>query len=135
VPSDPRDLPASAGFSKRFEEGLSRLREWRKPGTIPCLACGVGVVFQDARGGYECTVCDARFHIYRDPPQAYGGPGGPLTLFEQLRAHVGLWLLPKEKPSPAKAEERHPAASPVATGVCPICKAGPDEDCDAGLHS
>lgn len=30
---------------------------------------------------------------------------------------------------------RHPAASPVPPGHCPVCKAKPGEPCDAGLHS
>lgn len=105
---DPRDLPASAGFPEKVAEGWAKLccKVARGGGraadlqTIPC-PCGFGVVFQDARGGYECTACDNRFHIQRDPPQAYGGPSGPLTWVEQARSVVGLWLLPKERqPSP-----------------------------------
>lgn len=41
-----------------------------------------GWIFQDARGGFECTVCDARFVFYRDPPHGYGGPRGPLSWLE-----------------------------------------------------
>lgn len=56
---------------------------------ISCPECIVlhgqrgGWVFQDARGGYECTECDARFAIYRDVPHGYGGPAGPLSWAER----------------------------------------------------
>lgn len=56
---------------------------------IPCPVCieryGIrgGWVFQDARGGYECTECDARFAIERQPPNAYAGPLGPLSWRER----------------------------------------------------
>jgi hypothetical protein len=135
MPADDRDPPASARLPGWLAE------EWAKlcckvagegstraggPQTIPC-PCGYGVVFQDARGGYECTACDTRFHIYRDPPHAYGGPQGPLTLLEQLRSVLGLWLLPKHSSAKLAAQQD--------TSTCPICKAGPREDCDAELHS
>lgn len=56
---------------------------------IPCPWCVAyygerrGWIFQDARGGYECTECDKRFAIDRESPHGYGGPGGPLSWAER----------------------------------------------------
>lgn len=39
------------------------------------------------------------------------------------------------QPVPKKLKQwRHPAWKDVPPGHCPICKAKPNEDCDAGLH-
>lgn len=59
---------------------------------LPLLHCEAdgctGRIFQDARGGFECTDCDARYLIAQDSPRGYGGPKGPLGFFE---LHHG-WL-------------------------------------------
>lgn len=89
-----RDLDADFHFllsiddepeAERSAEGL------RAP--CPCAGC-FGRVFRDARGGYECTECDARFVVGRQPPQGYGGPQGPLSWLEQLRARVARAIWP-----------------------------------------
>ena len=59
------------------------------PVELPMLRCRRercdGRIFQDARGGFECTDCDARYLIVQDPPNGYGGPLGRLGWFERLK--------------------------------------------------
>jgi hypothetical protein len=70
--------------------------------TVPCPVCavmteerkamrGVGLIFEDARGGFECTCCDARFLIARQAPDGYGGPGGPLSWNERHAEGLDRW--------------------------------------------
>lgn len=64
---------------------------------LDCPVCQKGLVFRDARGGYECSACDQRFLIHQDVPHGYGGPehvGGPLRWWERpLPLWAGLGLL------------------------------------------
>lgn len=50
-------------------------------------------------------------------------------LVSRMKGALGLLRTVREKVT------RHPAWSPAPPGHCPVCKARPDEDCDAGLHS
>lgn len=65
--------------------------------TLPCPCCypeslgGVGIVFEDARGGFECTKCDARFLIEKQPAMGYAGPGGPLAWWELHGGMLQRW--------------------------------------------
>lgn len=71
---------------------------WRRvltPEFITCPSCTNGYVFEDARGGFECTACTQRFLINRDYPQGYGGPAGTLSAFEQLRWWLAQWIWPR----------------------------------------
>lgn len=71
---------------------------------LHCPVCHHGWVFQDARGGYECTECDARFNIQREFAHGYGGPLGPLGWFDRLRVHAGRAILPRVTPEPEEAD-------------------------------
>lgn len=57
------------------------------PTELPMLRCRRemcdGRIFQDARGGFECTDCDARYLVAQDAPNGYGGPSGPLGFLER----------------------------------------------------
>lgn len=57
---------------------------------LECPSCQAGSVFGDARGGFECSACDQRFLIHREPPHGYGGPPGPLPWY---RKPLPLWVL------------------------------------------
>lgn len=69
---------------------------------LDCPVCQSGSVFQDGRGGYECTECSQRFLIHLPHPNDhYGGPehvGGPLRWWDrpmtgwQLAGFCGGWL-------------------------------------------
>lgn len=70
------------------------------PVELPMLRCRRelcdGGIFQDARGGFECTDCDARYLVVQDPPNGYGGPQGRLGWFErhwQALDRAGMALL------------------------------------------
>jgi hypothetical protein len=65
-----------------------------EPIHIHCPTCKNGWVFQDARGGYECSECDQRFLIDASHPNSYGGPQGPLSWLEKLRTYIGRAILP-----------------------------------------
>lgn len=70
-------------------------RVYKEAIRLPCPVCSFGRIFQDARGGYECTECDARFEVGQQGPWGYGGPGGDLTRFERFRFRLGRALLPR----------------------------------------
>lgn len=76
---------------------------------IRCTRCSNGWIFEDARGGLECTSCSARFLIDRDYAHGYGGPEGVLSWFEQLRWWLAQWIWPRtikhppDPPDPAEA--------------------------------
>lgn len=70
------------------------------PRHIICPECtsklsAPGWIFQNARGGFECSCCDARFLFKREHPNGYGGPEGPLGWFERLRLRLSRWLAPR----------------------------------------
>lgn len=73
------------------DEGAAELPTLSCPRCHPESLGGVGVIFQDARGGFECTKCDARFLIARQPPLGYGGPGGRLAWWELHGATLQRW--------------------------------------------
>lgn len=64
---------------------------------LPVLACPYcarfsdGRIFQDARGGFECTCCDGRFLIQKESPLGYGGPDGPLSWRERNAIGLDRW--------------------------------------------
>lgn len=64
---------------------------------LPALACPYcarfsdGRIFQDARGGFECTCCDGRFLIQKESPLGYGGPDGPLSWRERNAVWIDRW--------------------------------------------
>lgn len=62
---------------------------------ITCPKCSNGYVFEDARGGFECTSCAQRFLINRDYPHGYGGPAGVLGPFAQFRWWLAQWIWPR----------------------------------------
>lgn len=79
-----RDKARAAGVVRHLPAAADRAGQPDQP--APCPHCGEssgGRIFQDARGGFECTCCDARFHIWQEPPFGYGGPGGPLSWRER----------------------------------------------------
>lgn len=108
-----RDITACYGRRIQQSDGHSDIRECAGEPTepsacepepaaseLPTLDCprcypeslgGIGVIFQDARGGFECTKCDARFLIDRQPPLGYGGPGGRLAWWELHGGTLQRW--------------------------------------------
>lgn len=90
--SDSGQSPLDLGYAELMADVE---RVFKDPIPIPCPVCPhFGRVFQDARGGFECTECDARFLIGQQSPFGYGGPGGDLTWFERFRFRLGRALLP-----------------------------------------
>lgn len=66
---------------------------------IECPSCGEGWVFQDAAGGFECSVCDQRFLIQREVVWGYAGPQrqGRLSLLEKICALVARLIEPRPR--------------------------------------
>ena len=75
-------------IAERTEPGTSVIACPGNPLGVPCW----GYVFQDSRGGYECTACDRRFFIQREGPFGYGGPKGSLAWWERPQALFLVWL-------------------------------------------
>ena len=71
-----------------------------------CEECLAGWVFEDARGGHECSACDQRYLINRDYPLGYGGPGGVLSWFERFRWWLAQLIWPRTVKHPPDPEER-----------------------------
>jgi hypothetical protein len=63
---------------------------------------------------------------------ALGSPQRELEIRALQEEHDGQ---SRPKALPVIGMQRHPAWRHVRAGVCPVCKAKPDEPCDAGLHS